>query len=71
MKKFKSGAAFAISVLALASLGYGQMQQAARLVLTSNSFDFGRVTEGRIVDHIFKFTNAGDAVLRIQKVKGT
>ena len=35
------------------------------------SFDFGTINEGDIVDHTFKFTNTGDAPLVISSAKGS
>lgn len=32
----------------------------------SESFDFGTINEGEVIDHIFTFTNVGDAPLIIQ-----
>ncbi len=35
----------------------------------SQTKDFGKVTEGQTIKHVFKFTNKGDAVLEIYKVE--
>jgi mono/diheme cytochrome c family protein len=39
-----------------------------RLVLEHTSHDFGEVTQGKIVEHRFPFSNGGDAELRITDV---
>lgn len=39
-----------------------------RLVLAHTSHDFGEVTQGKIVEHRFPFSNGGDAELRILDV---
>src|SRR4030067_3357442 len=39
------------------------------LELPKTQFDFGKVTEGKVVDHIFTFKNTGSATLTINEVK--
>jgi hypothetical protein len=39
------------------------------IVFDSLTKDFGKVTEGETIKHVFKFTNKGDAVLDIFKVE--
>ena len=34
-------------------------------------FNFGKVKQGEIVEHIFKIQNQGDAELKIEKAKGS
>lgn len=37
----------------------------------SNKFDFGEVFQGEKVPHVFKFTNDGDEILKIDRVKSS
>jgi len=39
------------------------------LDLPKTQYNFGKVTEGKVVDHIFTFKNNGDALLTIKEVK--
>jgi LEA14-like dessication related protein len=39
------------------------------LEIPNTQYDFGKVTEGKVVDHIFTFKNNGDALLTIKEVK--
>ncbi len=39
------------------------------LDLPKTQFDFGKVTEGKVVDHIFSIKNSGDETLSIKEVK--
>lgn len=41
------------------------------LDIPSAQYNFGKVTEGKVVDHIFTFNNAGDSPLTIKEVKTT
>lgn len=41
---------------------------APRLTFDHPSFDFGKVTQGKTVDHVFVFRNTGDAPITIQRV---
>lgn len=41
----------------------------ALILFPENQFDFGKVSEGRIVGHTFKFSNDGNAVLNIKDIK--
>lgn len=43
-------------------------QAAPRLTFDHYSFDFGKVTQGKTVDHVFVFRNTGDAPITIQRV---
>lgn len=41
----------------------------ALILFPENQFDFGQVSEGQIVEHTFKFSNNGNAVLNIKDIK--
>ena len=41
------------------------------IVFDSPSKDFGKVTEGQVLKHIFKFTNKGTATLEILNAEST
>jgi len=41
---------------------------APRLTFDNPSFDFGKVTQGKTVEHAFAFRNTGDAPITIQRV---
>ncbi len=41
------------------------------MVFTEESFDFGTINEGDVVDHVFTFTNTGDAPLIISSATAT
>jgi hypothetical protein len=41
------------------------------IVFDSQSKDFGQVTAGEVLTHVFKFTNKGQAVLEIFQVRPT
>lgn len=46
-------------------------EKAPRLKFKEDSWDFGKVDQGKIVTHVFHFTNQGDAPLVIKKVRST
>ncbi len=48
-----------------------QLDTGAKIKLSKESHDFGVVQEGFIVEHVFKITNAGNAVLKITKLTGS
>ena len=41
------------------------------LVIENYKFDFGQVYQGERVEHVYRFRNAGDAPLRIEKVRSS
>lgn len=43
----------------------------ATIEFQENKFDFGDITEGIIVSHVFKFTNIGSDTLIINRVRGS
>jgi len=59
-------AVFCFSVVSLQS--YTPAWAAAQLTFDHSSFDFGKVTQGKKVEHVFTFRNKGDAPVTIQRV---
>ena len=43
----------------------------AALRLDEERYDFGKIVQGTVVEHVFKFTNAGDDTLVIDRVEST
>ncbi len=60
----------AISVSVYAQDG-DDSESGARLVLLEESFDFGDIEEGDVVEHIFEFENGGDQPLIFSNVLTT
>ncbi len=63
-------------IFCFAVLGYAQAPRiaeakGAKMEFVKASHDFGELADGTIVDYVFKFTNVGDEVLRIKRVKGS
>ena len=63
-------------VFCFAVLGYAQSPgiaepEGAKMQFKKTSHDFGEMEDGTIVDYVFNFTNVGDEILRIQRVKGS
>jgi hypothetical protein len=56
--------AFAVPVLAQSA----QKVKGPVLTLEKSSYDFGDISQGEIVEHVFKFTNTGDEPLLITNV---
>jgi len=52
-------------------LGGGRAAAGPHLVVAEPVFDYGTILQGDKVDHSFRLTNQGDAVLEIHKVKTT
>jgi hypothetical protein len=48
-----------------------QLAKAAKIKFDTTTYDFGTIKEGQKVETEFKFTNIGDSLLRIRKVKGS
>jgi hypothetical protein len=48
-----------------------QQGEGAFLVLEEDTHDFGQITSGEVVSHVFKFQNCGTDTLRIKRVRGT
>jgi len=42
-----------------------------KMIFTESEFDFGTINQGTAVEHVFKFTNTGDAPLVIVNAKST
>ncbi len=64
-------------VLSLSMLGFQvvnpnySQDNGPKIKISQESFDFGEVQEGSIVNHIFRVTNVGDSVLNIYKLRGS
>lgn len=59
-------------LLALTGLTANPVQAAGpKIVLDKADYDFGQVFEGQKVDHVFRFQNAGDAPLIIDRVRSS
>ncbi len=64
-------------VLSLSMLGFQAINpnysqdHGAKIKISQESFDFGEVQEGSVVNHIFRVTNVGDSVLNIYKLRGS
>lgn len=57
--------AFTLALLVLAGPAFAQ----GRLAFEAESYDFGRLDEAEPARHVFAFTNAGDAPLRLTRVE--
>lgn len=67
MKRF-----LCLLLLALTGLTAMPVQAAGpKIVLDKADYDFGQVFEGQKVDHVFRFQNAGDAPLIIDRVRSS
>ncbi len=43
----------------------------AKIMFTEEEYDFGKIKEGDVVEHIFSFTNAGNDTLIIAQVRAS
>jgi hypothetical protein len=76
MAKIKlAGASFLVILLLimLMSCAHTCAQQADGpfLAFEEESFDFGKIEEGTVAAHVFKFQNCGSDTLHIQRVRAT
>ncbi len=62
-------AVFSFTTLVLAICTCFAQERTPSVVFEKPSQDLGKVTQGEIVRHVFKFTNKGDATLEITKVE--
>lgn len=73
---------YILSILAVVTIAYGAQAQEEATELTVQapgpyinfsemSYDFGEINQGDRVEHIFEFTNTGDAPIVISNVKTT
>ena len=70
MKKiFAITAALVMSATVSAGFLAAQEHKGPRIEFKQERHDFGKVSEGDRAEHVFEFTNTGDAVLEIQKVQ--
>lgn len=61
---------FAVPVLLVlsASMGFAAVSQ---IVVDENDINFGTVAQGEKVERVFRFSNAGDDLLKIERVKSS
>jgi hypothetical protein len=57
-------------LLIVSSISYGQLV-GPKISFQENSFDFGNITEGEVVDHDFEIYNTGGDVLIINNVRAS
>lgn len=51
-----------------AVLGQQNDKKSPRIDFAETTFDFGKIEEGQVVEHVFAFTNSGNDTLRIGKI---
>ena len=68
MKRFSLllGVVMAAGVVSLRAL-----ENAPTIAFESNTKDFGKVTPGQVLKHVFKFTNKGTGTLEIHSAEGS
>jgi len=49
----------------------GVKSGAPKIVAIEAAFDFGKVKQGQVVEHVFKIKNEGAAELKIEKAHGS
>jgi hypothetical protein len=62
-------APMAVLVLMMAFLPVQAQTGGPSIVFDSPTKDFGKITEGEVIKHVFKFTNKGNSTLEIFKVE--
>ncbi len=67
MKQFSL--AFSLALAVTAPLSLSAQSGAPRIHFESETREFGRVTEGELLEHVFRFTNKGAAALEILSVE--
>jgi len=62
-----------LSLILISFVGYAQTGAAPKAVITFDkpTHDFGDITQGDVVNHVFKFKNTGNAPLIISDVQVT
>jgi hypothetical protein len=48
-----------------------ESSEGPHMVLEEDVFDFGKVDQGEVLTHVFRFDNCGNDTLRIKRVRGT
>jgi len=64
----------AFSLIVFGFYNHNEMNEGAngaKIKFEKESYDFGELEDGDIVDHVFKFSNVGDEVLIIHRTKGS
>ncbi len=59
----------AFAMLGAAFFPVHAQEKAPQIVFDNQTKDFGKVTEGELLKHVFRFTNKGNATLEIIKVE--
>lgn len=59
---------FSVSFSYAASICFAQKPSGPQIVFRENSFDFGEVDEGAVLEHTYKVWNRGEQPLVIEKV---
>jgi copper(I)-binding protein len=62
---------FTLSFILFVCLLASNSWAAPKLMVEQPSFDFGEVVQGQMVPHLFKFKNAGDEPLVVEKVRSS
>ena len=47
------------------------LENAPNIAFESNTKDFGKITQGQVLKHVFKFTNKGTGTLEIHSAEGS
>ena len=68
---YEWGLLFVVGILAVFSIDAISQEKYPKLVIESEIYDFGLVTEGEVVSHEFIIRNNGNDVLNIEKVSPT
>jgi hypothetical protein len=62
-------AALILAVSLVVSAHAGNENDAPRIAVAGQRFDFGTVTAGTVLEHVFEIRNAGTGVLVIREVR--
>lgn len=54
-----------------ADAGEAKADRAPKIVAVEGEHDFGKVKQGKAVEHVFKLKNEGTADLKIEKARGS
>jgi len=47
------------------------LENAPSIAFESSTKDFGKITQGQVLKHVFKFTNKGSGTLEIHSAEGS
>ena len=74
VKKFYCSILFVLIVgtlFAQESAVFEEPKNGPKIVFSENRYEFGDIIQGDIIEHVFEFTNSGNAPLVLQDVKTT